>query len=227
MSVNLEHESRMFAERLNEILNGTVCNGPKVKSVFVPDRQQAWIGYGISKMALETEKAIPVCISGKPRLFLDLSYRLSLVGESDFLTVDSSYIGLYLNAEMSHELCHFDYERDKVDGYPEAHMQMHAASKHWSALIAATTQHGQKPRALDALHFPVGGRRFRPALEDIVEFLVVERFVKPRNDWQSVLDGFRDEFREKQLRAAIRTHPEIAEEELAAIHAEGKSSPNS
>ncbi|MEU6004220.1 hypothetical protein [Streptomyces sp. NPDC047197] len=51
-------------------------------------------------------------------------------------------------------------------------------------------------RTLPKLHFSVGGRRFRPCLEDIVEFLIA-------------LDAGLERFQANQLRAAMRRHPEV------------------
>jgi hypothetical protein len=70
-------------------------------------------------------------------------------------------------------VCHFDYERDKAGGYPEAHLQVPGQS---GALAAMTS--GPDKRSLDRLHFPVGGRRFRPILEDVIEFLIVEQLAQ-------------------------------------------------
>ncbi|MDE0268979.1 MAG: hypothetical protein OXI96_08095 [Acidimicrobiaceae bacterium] len=39
----------------------------------------------------------------------------------------------------------------------------------------------EKNRPVD-LHLLVGGRRFRPCLEDVIEFCVLERLVNPRDD---------------------------------------------
>jgi hypothetical protein len=61
-----------------------------------------------------------------------------------------------------------------------------------------------KDRPLHDLHFPVGVRRHRPALEDVIEFLTAEKLAKPRDGWEKVLYASRDDFRRRQLRAAIR-----------------------
>ncbi len=51
----------------------------------------------------------------------------------------------------------------------------------------------------------MGGRRFRPILEDVIEFLIVEQLAKPRDDgWKDVLDQEREEYYRIQLQAAIR-----------------------
>jgi hypothetical protein len=38
---------------------------------------------------------------------------------------------------------------------------------------------------LGRLHFPVGGKRFWPCLEDLVEMLIVEGLVSGRDGWQA------------------------------------------
>ncbi len=62
-----------------------------------------------------------------------------------------------------------------------------------------------------------GGRRFRPALEDVIEFLVDEQLVRPREGWLGALDRSRREFREIQLRAAVRRDPEVARQALMGL----------
>jgi hypothetical protein len=75
---------------------------------------------------------------------------------------------------------------------------------------------GKPHRPLHKLHLPVGGRRFRPALEDVLEFLVNEGIVVASTGWKGVLDKSRNEFRERQLRASIARNHEIAADELKA-----------
>ncbi len=104
-------------------------------------------------------------------------------------------------------LCHMDYERNKTHGYPEAHLQVEGAS---DALGPWRMADRTRARALRDLHFPVGGRRYRPALEDVIEFLVVEKLATPRDGWQKLLNESRGEFRRRQLRAAIRRDMETA-----------------
>ncbi|SKV85414.1 Uncharacterised protein [Mycobacteroides abscessus subsp. massiliense] len=47
---------------------------------------------------------------------------------------------------------------------------------------------------------------------------MVEQFADARPGWKEALDSSRDEFREKQLRAAIRRYPNVA---LAQLKADG------
>ena len=171
------------------------------------------VGHGLAKRRLVTER-FPVRIRRKPTCWLDVGYRLCLDEESQYLTVVSSFFGVYAS-DTGPCLCHFDYERDKTGGYPEAHLQVPGQSE----ALAGMSSHPAK-RSLERLHFPVGGRRFRPILEDVIEFLIVEQLAKPRDEaWKDILNREREEYYRIQLQAAIRRSPEIARDALAGLNA--------
>ncbi|GAA0258700.1 hypothetical protein [Cryptosporangium japonicum] len=87
-------------------------------------------------------------------------------------------------------------------------------------LLEYTALLGRK-RDLPKLHFPVGGRRFRPTVEDVIEFLVVEKLVEASDGWQDVVEASRADFQRRQLRAAIRRFPDVAAEALRDFGPEG------
>ncbi len=124
-----------------------------------------------------------------------------------YLAVVSSFIGIYATDRDRSCLCHFDYERDKTGGYPEAHLQVLGESP---ALAAWGGRFHKKE--LGRLHLPVGGRRYRPALEDVIEFLIVEKLADARSGWTDPIEQERREYFRIQLRAAIRRDPETARE---------------
>jgi hypothetical protein len=111
-------------------------------------------------------------------------------------------------------LLHYDYERDK-DGYPEAHIQVEATSEAWDELLTSV---GRGKIGVGRLHLPVGGRRFRPALEDLIEAFISDEILEGAPGWREFLNESRDDFRRLQLRAAIRREPDIA---VAALLAKG------
>lgn len=173
------------------------------------------VGYGISKSQLVSRRGIPICHGRRaPVLYLGLSYRLVPDHQDRYLMVNSSVSALAANEDLSGELLHYDYEREKADGYPEAHLQICASSEHWDA-VGERVARGSRSRPLSKLHLPVGPRRFRPSLEDVVEFLITEGIAEGHDGWKAVLAASRREFEEKQLRAAIRRAPEVA---IAALY---------
>lgn len=210
MAFDLEQTSRTFASQLSELLNATVCSGPKLRSVVFP--KYTVIGYNVSRDNVRGE-GIPLRISRDPKFFLSLSFRLGPDDHEEFLMVLSSAMILSTEPEVTNDnmLLHYDYERHKGDGYPEAHLQVCASSEAWET---AGRRHDGDVRLLNKLHLPVGGRRFRPTLEDIIEFLIVERLTQCRPNWKEAVENSRSSFREKQLRAAIRQHPDVARDQL-------------
>lgn len=188
------------------LLNATVCDGITIQA-YVYDRARVLVGHGLSKESLEVQPFRLRIGQGKPHGWLEISYRLRIDDEGRYLAVVSSYVGIYAADPARSPLCHMDYERNKSHGYPEAHLQIEGESP---ALAAWRMTDGSQGRALCDLHFPVGGRRYRPALEDVIEFLVVEKLATPRSGWLKALDKSRDDFRKLQLRAAIRRDIETA-----------------
>lgn len=201
--------AREFASDLTSVLNASVCNGVRLNAVLAPDGRTAWVGYCITKTELSTREAFPLGIP-KSCIYLGLSAQLRADDEGQYLAVQSSFMGLFLDSAMDKPLLHFDYEREKADGYPEAHLQVHATSAAWETVFKACDAGADRKRQLEHLHLPVGGRRFRPTLEDLIDFVIAERLVNPRSDWrQAVEQGMRD-YAIKQMRAMIRRYPEEA-----------------
>ncbi len=136
-------------------------------------------------------------------------YRYDLDPDGDYLRVQGSSIGLSLTPN-GRCLLRIEYDRGKGPDRPDAHVHVDADGALWGT---ALTLSGQPLRSLHTVHIPAGGRRFRPTMEDFVEFLLAEKFVEPtRRDWRIVLRTKRQEWEERQAKAAARRHaPAVAE----------------
>ncbi|MFF6791087.1 hypothetical protein ACFY9C_18655 [Streptomyces filamentosus] len=132
---------------------------------------------------------------------MELSFQLHMDPEGEYLTVYKSFFGVFRDETTKVGLVHFDYERDKADGYPDAHLQVHGDSEFLAESLP--------DRPLAKLHFPVGGKRFRPCLEDVIEFLIVEDLVVGASGWSEALAPGRERFQRNQLRAAMRRNPDV------------------
>jgi hypothetical protein len=139
----------------------------------------------------------------KPRVHIGLSYRMEIDEHGTYPMVTSSFVGLFADEAMERPLIHRDYERNKPDDYPEAHLQIIADSPHWAGVLAPG-------ETLPKLHFPVGSRRYRPCLEDVIEFLIREDLAQGREGWQDLVAAGRADFHRRQMRAAIRRDPDSA-----------------
>jgi hypothetical protein len=206
-------QARRFADRINSLLNGTITDGIRVGVVLEVDGSVCWIGTGVTHSNF-AGRCIPLSIGRRPRAHLLAHYTLSLDRDPRYLLVDQSTYELYLDAEGEHSAFHYDYIREPPATYPAAHFQIHASCR---ALDEILTASGRAADRVRDLHFPVGGKRYRPSLEDVVEFLVVERLAEPRQGWETVIESHRDEFHRQQLKAAVRNDPDAAREVLESL----------
>ncbi|RIV37223.1 hypothetical protein D2L64_16835 [Micromonospora radicis] len=63
-------------------------------------------------------------------------------------------------------------------------------------------------------HFPLGGHRFRPCVEDALQAVVEEFCVETNDGWQDAIAEGREQWRQLQLLSAVRDAPAIAAKAL-------------
>src|SRR5262249_4739271 len=78
-------------------------------------------------------------------------------------------------------------------------------------------QKQEKVPRLSVFHFPLGGHRFRPCLEDVLHALILEFGVDRQPGWKAAIEEGREQWRRMQLKAAVRDAPEEAAEVLADL----------
>jgi hypothetical protein len=98
---------------------------------------------------------------------------------------------------------------------PSAHIQVHG---HRGALSHLLSQAGHAtPHDMSALHIPVGGHRFRPCLEDFIQFLIAECKFDSKRQWRSQVEAGRARWRLRQAAAVSRDVPEVAARVLRSL----------
>lgn len=107
-----------------------------------------------------------------------------------------------------------EYVRD-AKRVPCSHIHVHAESGLFTQLLAATGH--DSPAAVQSVHIPTGGDRFRPCVEDFIEFLISECRVAGRDGWREEVNQGRESWREMQTAAAVRDRPEVAIRELERL----------
>lgn len=214
MRPDLRNSAFRFAnETINDLLNRTVTDG-RVTSVIRQDGKIGWIGYGINKGSPFPGEPLPLSITAAPaRCFLHVIHEVYF-DEEGLLSVKRSTYGIFVGPTLDDPmLLHFDYDREPDNPYPQAHFQVAGDSAALKQLNEATGQ----TKTLADLHFPVGGKRFRPSLEDLIEFLIVEQFVEGRPGWNDAVKEHRERFHRIQLQAAVRRDPDTARVELERL----------
>jgi hypothetical protein len=192
---------------LTRLLNSTVTDGATIRPVGLPDNRIQLRASAPNRsrdgryIRLRTRDGLHLWLGIEIHLFAD---------EDRHLTVEKSVWALSSGRDADGGILHYDYERGK-EGYPEAHLQVFGRHEALESVLEAV---GRKRSRLHDLHLPVGGRRFRPTLEDLIEFLVDERLVEAKPHSKQTLERSRTRFHDIQLLATIRRRPGKAAEGL-------------
>jgi len=174
----------------------------------------------------DDDKGIPIAIGGQTVLRLEVSYRCEWNTTEEHFTVNESSFKVGVEG-VNEPILTFDYGREFGDTVPVAHVNVHA---HRDELMFAFMtaergrgkprgkgmQRGQIPR-LSKLHIPLGGHRFRPSLEDVLEMLIHEFGIDCKNGALEALRAGRRKFRSIQVSAATGDDPEAAATTLRAM----------
>jgi hypothetical protein len=213
-SSDLDDQARGFAKNLTDLLNRTVTDGIPLSSVLRDDGHIGWVGYGITKQNFAPGRLIPLKLSkGPPACFLHIHMTLHLDAEIQRLVVQRSTSRVYCHDDDFRSLVfHYDYDREPENDYPNPHFQVAGGNEHLDQLC----NRAGVEKSLPDLHFPVGGRRYRPSIEDVIEFLVVESLAPGRPGWEAAVAEHRRTWERIQLRSVVRRDQQTAAEELAA-----------
>lgn len=218
-SPQLEAKVATFVDELNDLLAAVF---PAPSGQFA-----ARVAEGDSTLVLIEQQApagIELCVTKQPLLTLSATYRCSWDHTEEFLAVGKSEFAV-ATIKSNEPLFRYDFD-SKCDGkVPGAHLNVHghrdemvfalttAGRRLRGRSRAGQTDNGRVPR-LASFHFPVGGPRFRPALEDVIEVVVREFGLDTNLGWEAAIKAGRGAWRDKQLRAAVRDDPAIAADTL-------------
>lgn len=162
---------------------------------------------------------IPLEVDGAPLLSLKVHFKCCLDGDRSFLAVEDSQIAVYASAKAQGEpIFRYEYKR-QATSVPSAHMHVHAHRDAFTYVMAKTgkgTARGKRRANQDEvpsiqdLHFPLGGHRFRPCLEDILEMLIDEFGIDNAAESREALAEGREKWRRTQAKSVVRDDPESA-----------------
>ncbi len=147
-------------------------------------------------------------------LIVRFDYEVFLNAETGSLTVNESMFSVIQGAKSSEPLVRWDYIRSPRSNIPCAHVQVHSHRDEWTHALLRGGHHSRRsrrrikneartPRIAD-VHFPVGGRRFRPCLEEILLFVIDEFGAQCTPQAHAALQRGMRKWEEIQLLAAMR-----------------------
>jgi hypothetical protein len=158
------------------------------------------------------DRRIPVYVDGEHLASLSVSLYLDLDRTGTYLKTVRSDTAIHSVLDRT-PLVRLDYRAD-MHTEPIAHWQFHAERGVFSHLLARAHMHRPdqvpRPHDLASLHLPVGGERFRPCLEDVLQFLVVDCGVDHHESWEPAVEAGRERWRRRQLGSAVRDVPSEA-----------------
>lgn len=194
----------MFASEIQETLDGSLPGDRLVASYKAPSG---------NKFVVRLEEAkMPLTVAGKTVAYLGCSMDQELDRAGRYLKTTGSKVTVWSKIDRT-PLIRLEYDAT-MRGAPISHWQIHAERGAMSHLLghayglpgAAVS----RPHDFSSLHFPLGGERFRPCLEDVIQFLIEECGIDSKDNWRTVIEAGREKWRRIQLRSAVRDAPEEA-----------------
>lgn len=201
---SLAERSAAFASSIQRTLDGSLPGSRLVVFVKSP------VGYKFV-VKLEDDK-MPLLVDSKDVGHLSFSMDQQLDRSGQFLKTTGSKITVWSKIDKT-PLVRLEYDA-AMRAAPISHWQVHAERGAMSFLLGRAhlrdSSRVAKPHDFSSLHFPLGGERFRPCMEDVIQFLVHDCGVDALPGWKDVVEAGRESWRRMQLKSAVRDAPEDA-----------------
>ena len=221
MSRSIREQAETFAVEIMETLAGVIPRGNLGLDLVGDDEQGPFF------LTCADPKGIELQVSEKTVMRLEIEFSLASDRSGKWLKVRGSKFAVVPEGKGT-PFFRYDFDSE-ARSVPEAHINIHA---HRDDLIAVLVgggrgtvakarrrgfvDRGRLPR-VSSVHFPVGGKRFRPCLEDVLEAVMQEFGLDGQPGFQKVLDAGRTRYRDRQLRASVRDQPDAAIEALQQL----------
>ena len=170
-------------------------------------------------------RAAPIvfCQDKVPRIAVVAEFLLSWDSANTYLRTERSNINV-MPFGKGEAMWRYDYLRN-ADWKPVSYLHVHAhRDEAVHLMLTAPTLRGKRRltssnfrSGLSDLHFPLGGDRFRPCLEDAFEMLIHEFGVDCEDGALNAIRESRELWRTRQVGAAVRDHPEGAAASLREL----------
>lgn len=203
-----------FAQEIQDLLDATLqyssdATEEERRIKVLPRNSRYVVRSGTSdKLA-----GVPLYSNGKRVATLEVEFHCDYDSSMTFVAVRKSKVQLS-SLKKEDPLFRLDYQHG-CDSVPDAHWNIHAERGALSALLDRTNpKHSGK---LSKVHFSVGGSRYRPCLEDVLDMLLREfRIDQLPNAGVAIVEG-RERWRSTQIKVLVRDAPEIAASTLVTL----------
>lgn len=206
-------QAQEFASRMEETIRRALPGDALVRAQLFPQTSRVRI-CPVDSAEGPQPAGLPLSCNG-----VELAHWTFLIfaelSDDGFLKFDRARISMTPKFEDS-PVMRLEYE-NRTTAPPVSHWQFHAERGSLSFILARTHTRGRSadvPMSLSALHFPTGGRRFRPGIEDFIQFLVQECGFDALPGWKRAVEDGREIARRFQVRTVVRDHQVEAAEVL-------------
>lgn len=214
---DLQERAQEFAEELTQTVRVVAPDCDPFTALVLGGRVSVRQSPGVG---------ITLPVNDQPLLSLTAAHAKCLDAGGRHMAIEQSEIKVYASASAGGQpIFRYEYERD-VHSAPAAHVHIHAhrdAFSHVLARSAIETRRASrrvkedKIPTMQDVHFPVGGPRFRPCLEDVLEMLIDEFGIDNAKESSNALARGRQKWRRIQTRTVVRDDPESAVTELKSL----------
>ncbi len=209
MTTDLEHQAERFAEQLTALASAFRGQSHPFVARHLGD-----------KIVIRSAESIPASTASRVLFSVVAEYRCTYDHAATYLVIHESSIKVFAgSAARGDPVCRFEYVRDQVPDLPSAHVHVHAHRDQLTVAMAmagidgasrrrsATLDDYMRGARMAELHLPMGGHRFRPGLEDVLQWLEAEFGVVTGGAWPEELIVARSQYRRGQTAAAVRDCP--------------------
>lgn len=208
----LEEHSQSFARRISDALSAFVGHTVPFKAT----------SSGSRFVVSDDTSGVVIPVGRGGTLALEVTFRCELDGAGLYLKVLSSKVAVYAGSRPKGDpLFRFEYVHNQDDGLPAGHLHVHAHRDQFTRVMTMAALSGAARRQvgpdseleaarMSRIHFPTGGHRFRPTLEDVLQLIEEEFGASPGPTWHETLRINRVEWRRQQTGAAVRDCPSEA-----------------
>jgi hypothetical protein len=213
----LADHAEAFATELTDTFRGVFGSAaPEFVAEASPRRDGS-----TQRLLVHPKDSVDICldIDGSHALTLICDYHCVWDHQATYLKVTKANIHVR-PATDSTPLFRYEFEDGMQAAFPSAHLQVHAHRDEFlfamlraqkgkpatRAKAAVGDTKGAAPR-LSNLHFPLGGPRMRPCVEDVLHMLVSEFGIRTEPGALTVIDEGRARWRRRQIAACVRDAP--------------------
>ncbi|MFD5823157.1 hypothetical protein [Nesterenkonia xinjiangensis] len=204
---SLWEEAHSFAERLNYLVAGVLVGDlPQFRA---EEHHERLVVVSTGTEAFRLRRSL----SDAQFALLDVSFHCVWNSSKSFLGIHKSTFKLR-GPDGGHPVFHMDYlRRPHSRSVPVAHYNVSSQHPVVREMVDPAGA-ADDPESTRKIHIPVGGHRFRPTLEDVLQMLITDFNVECKPGWRGSIEEGRGIFRETQTAAAVLDHPQKAAEEL-------------